>query len=207
MEIGIQRIFLALAVLSSPAVSADALSLPVETERRQLDHQLIDTEDFEIGIGGGILSIEDFESSTWFSGHIGYHLSESFYLKARYGQSEGGDTSFEELVNAAPLLTDEQRELRYYGLSLGYNLLPGEVFLSPTWAFNSVLSLEAGAGNTDFGGDERLTAHAGVNYRLYLTDWLAWDLQMTDYVFRSNLTGKSKITHNFNFATGLAIYF
>jgi outer membrane beta-barrel protein len=178
-----------------------------ELERRDVLEDMLDSENFEFGVQLGLISIEDFESNLWLSGHFAYHINEQFYVKALYGYSKAGDTSFEQLVNVPPLLTDEQRKLSYYGLNIGYNLLPGEVFLSKNLALNSMFSIELGGGSTEFAGNSQFTVNFTANYRLFLTDWLTWDIGMSDYIFDTAITGKNKTTHNLNFATGVAFYF
>ena len=183
------------------------IQVKADVERREILDDVLDSENFEIGLQGGIISIEDFENSGWMGVHIGYHMTENFYLKARYGQGKGGETSFEKLVNSAPLLTDEQRDLTYYGLNIGYNLLPGEIFFSKDLVLNSIFSIELGAGSTEFAGDEQFTVNFTANYRVFINDWVAWDIGMSDYVFDTQITGESKTTHNLNFVTGFSVYF
>jgi len=222
MENRFQRIFLTPFIAASTLLlaalpcsySANAaeevdsqVQVKADVERRQIFDDLLDSENFEVGIQGGIISIEDFESSGWLGAHIGYHITENFYLKARYGQAKGGETSFEKLVDAAPLLTGSQRELTYYGLNIGYNLLPGEIFFSKDLVFNSIFSIELGAGSTEFAGDEQFTVNVTANYRVFINDWVAWDIGMSDYIFDTQVTGLSKTTHNLNFVTGVSIYF
>lgn len=183
------------------------IHVKADVERREILDDALDSENFEIGLQGGIISIEDFENSGWMGVHIGYHMTENFYLKARYGQGKGGETSFEKLVNSAPLLTDEQRDLTYYGLNIGYNLLPGEIFFSKNLVLNSIFSIELGTGSTEFAGDEQFTVNFTANYRVFINDWVAWDIGMSDYVFDTQITGESKTTHNLNFVTGFSVYF
>jgi len=223
METRFQRIFLKPFITASTLVFA-SLTLPLtamaeeqdiassvkvkaDVERREVLDDILDSENFEIGVQGGVLSIEDFGSNGWVSGHIGYHISEYFYVKARYGQGKAGQTSFETLVNVAPLLTDEQRELTYYGLNIGYNFLPGEIFLTKDLVLNSVFSFEIGGGSTEFAGDDKFTVNITANYRVFLNDWIAWDIGMSDYVFDTQVIGESKTTHNLNFVTGFSVYF
>ncbi|WP_228768347.1 outer membrane beta-barrel domain-containing protein [Shewanella sp. TC10] len=189
------------------ADSQASVGVKADVERREVLDDVLDTENFEVGIQGGLMSIEDFENSPWISAHLGYHISEHFYVKARYAVAEGGDTSFEKLANTAPLLTDEEREMSYYGLNIGYNFLPGEIFFSEDLVFNSVFSFELGGGSTEFAGDEQFTVNLTANYRVFLNDWVAWDLAMSDYIFDTQITGSSKTTHNLTFATGIAVYF
>lgn len=187
--------------------SVESVKVKVDVERREVLDDVLDTENFELGIQGGVISIEDFENSGWVSAHLGYHITEHFYVKARYGQAKAGETSFERLVESAPLLTDEQRELSYYGLNIGYNLLPGEIFFSKDLVLNSVFSVEVGGGSTEFADDDQFTVNLTANYRVFINDWVAWDIGMTDYIFDTQVTGASKTTHNLNFTTGLSFYF
>jgi outer membrane beta-barrel protein len=210
----ITAITLVISTLLLPALAvaeeqtlASQVQVKADVERREILDDVLDSENFELGIQGGVISIEDFESSAWLSGHIGYHISEYFYVKARYAQAKAGETSFEKLVNTAPLLTDEERELTYYGLNIGYNLFPGEIFLSKDLVLNSVFSIELGGGSTEFTGDDQFTVNISANYRVFLNDWVAWDIGMSDYIFDTQVTGESKTTHNLNFVTGLSIYF
>lgn len=193
--------------LSAETSQSNTVGVKADVERREVLDDVLDTENFEVGIQGGLMSIEDFENSPWISAHLGYHISEHFYVKARYAVAEGGYTSFEKLANTAPLLTDEEREMTYYGLNIGYNLLPSEIFFSEDLVFNSVFSFEVGGGNTEFAGDEQFTVNLTANYRVFLNDWVAWDLAMSDYIFDTQITGSSKTTHNLTFSTGIAVYF
>jgi hypothetical protein len=113
-----------------PLIEPDVTPVPV-TEA------LIDTENFEIGVFVGVLNIEDFESSLLYGGKLTYHFSESFFFEAGIGFAEGGETSFEKLAGNVEVLTDRERDYRYYNINLGYNVLPGEAFLTENYAFNT----------------------------------------------------------------------
>ena len=60
-----------------------------EVERRNIKRAQIDTEDFEVGVYGGILSIEDFESHAVYGARLAYHLTEDFFLEATRGPIAG----------------------------------------------------------------------------------------------------------------------
>lgn len=223
MDIRFQRIFIVKVIKQQRMVNlwllVCLLALPWQrtfaaeseikptVERREILEDLLDSEDFELGIRVGLISIEDFETSSLISGHLAYHISEDFYFKIEYAQADAGLTSFEKLSNTSPLLTDEERKLTYYGLNVGYNLFPGEIFLSDDWAFNSVISLELGAGSTEFAGEEQFTVNFATNFRIFVNDWLAWDLGVSDHIFDTSITGALKTTHNLSFNTGVAFYF
>jgi outer membrane beta-barrel protein len=204
METWLQRIFLA---VSLSAATVMAQTVEPQIARNAVSEDILDSENWLLGARAGVLSIEDFGSSALAAVQLTYHINEDFYLSAEYAMAKAGRTSFEELSGAAPLLTDSEREWRYYGGHLGYMLLPGEVFLSRDYALNSGLALFAGAGNVDFAGDKVFALQLGSQFRLYTTDWLALELTFSDYVFETTILARSKTTHNLSLALGMAIYF
>ena len=199
------------SVVPSYAAESDELALePLivrENERRQIDIDDIDTEDFEIGVNAGIYQFEDFGSEGSQSLRIAYHVTEDLFVEATYGQSELGETSFELLSGGARLLTDEERDVTYYNMSLGWNVLPGEVFVGGRWAFKGDLYVIAGVGSTEFGGDDLFTINAGVGYRFIATDWLAIHVDARDHYFESDLLGVEEGKHNLEFSVGLTFFF
>lgn len=178
-----------------------------QNERREIDTVAIDEEDFELGLYGGILSIEDFGTNPVFGARVAYHISEDFFIEAAAGSSTAGKTSYETLSGNVQLLTDDERQFTYYNLSVGYNLLPGEVFIGSSWAFNSQFYLIAGIGSTRFAETDKFTVNGGVGYRLLLSDFIALHLDARDHIFNSDLLGEEKTTHNLEFTGGLTIFF
>lgn len=183
-----------------PLIEPDVTPVPV-TEA------MIDTENFEIGALVGVLNIEDFESSLLYGGKLTYHLSESFFFEAGIGFAEGGETSFEKLAGNVEVLTDSERDYSYYNINLGYNVLPGEAFLTENYAFNTNFYLIAGAGATDFAGDTRFTLNAGAGYQVLLTDSVAVHIGVRQHYYRIDVLGAEKTSMNTEVSTGLSVFF
>jgi len=178
-----------------------------EVERREIKEPAIDREDFEIGAYVGGMSIEDFGTDVSYGVRLAYHVTEGFFVEAAVGQSEGGLTSFEELSGGARLISDSERELTYYNLSLGYNILPGESFIGEGRAFNSSFYVIAGLGSTDFAGDDRFTVNVGAGLRLLLTDSVAFHVDFRDHLFDIDILGDEKTAHNLEGHLGLTVFF
>lgn len=193
------------ATTGEPA--SDRPIIDPQVERRTIKRAKIDTEDFELGVYGGILSIEDFESHAVYGARLAYHLTEDFFLEGTVGQSKGGLTSYEIQSGTVRLLTDDDRDYTYYALSAGWNALPGEVFIGKNRAYNTAFYLVAGIGSTDFGGDERFTVSGGFGYRILPADWIAVHFDVRDHVFDSDLSGKKKIVNNLEAHLGLSVFF
>jgi outer membrane beta-barrel protein len=192
---------------ASAQAAQDRSIIEPEVERREVRRTRIDTEDFELGVYGGVLSIEDFESDVVYGGRLAYHLTEDFFLEGTVGQSRAGRTSYENLSGAADLLTDDERDYTYYALSLGWNALPGEVFVGENRAYNSAFYFVLGLGSTTFAGDDRFTVNGGFGYRILPADWVAVHFDVRDHVFDIDLLGEKKIVNNLEAHLGLSIFF
>ncbi len=196
---------------SSPLLMAEDNELPdlgvdTQIERREISEAMIDSENIELGISFGMLSIEDFGSDYAYVGRLALHVSEDFFAEATYGESEAQLTS-REVMNGTRLMTDDQRRYRYYDISLGYHLLPGEAFLTSGRTLNSALYLIGGVGITEFAGDEFFTINYGVGYRLLLNDWMALRLDMRDHMYNIDIIGKEKTSHNMEMMLGATLFF
>jgi outer membrane beta-barrel protein len=191
--------------------SADEDSTPPrviqpEVERRNVKVPRIKSEDVELGGYIGTLNIEDFGAHRVFGVDLAYHITEDFFLQAEAGRSKAGRTSFETLSNIS-LLTDNERWFKYYDMSVGYNFLPGEVFIGRNHAMTSSFYILAGVGATDFGGDSKFTANFGAGYKVLPTDWLAVHVAVEDRVFNSDLLGVNKLASNLEAHLGLTVFF
>ena len=178
-----------------------------DIERREIETAKIDTEDFEIGILAGQLSVEDFGVNTVAGARFAYHISEGFFVELAAARSDTERTSFERLSGAAQLLTDSEREYTYYNLSLGYNMFPGESFIGKNRALNTTTYVIGGVGKTTFAGDDRFTLNLGLGIRLMPLDWFAVHADVRDHIFDIDLLGQEKTAHNIEATIGITFFF
>jgi outer membrane beta-barrel protein len=178
-----------------------------EVERRKIKVSKIDSENIELGGYYGALSIEDFGTNPVTGLRAAFHVTEDLFFEAQFGRSKAGRTSFETLGGNVQLLTPSERRFTYYSLSLGYNLLPGEVYIGRNLAMNSALYLLGGIGSTKFAGDQNFTVNFGAGYRVLPTDWLAIHIDVQDRVFQSDLLGRDKLTNNIGAFIGATAFF
>jgi outer membrane beta-barrel protein len=178
-----------------------------QVTRRKVKVPRIDTENIEIGAVFGALSVEDFGTNPVYGVTAAYHVTEDFFFQAEAGRTTAGKTSFETLGGNIQLLTGDERQFTYYNLALGYNFLPGEVFLGRGLAMTSGFYLLGGIGSVEFAGDQKFAVSFGAGYRVLPTDWLAIHVRMQDRVFDSDLLGESKLTNNLEANIGLTVFF
>ena len=208
---------LALLALASPPRAAaqeaarEAQATPQVVEprvkRREVKAAALDQENFEAGAFVGVVSIEDFGSSFSYGARLAYHFTEDLFAEATVGSAEAGRTSYEELSGSADLLSDSERRFTHYDLSVGWNVLPGEVFLGGSRAMPSAVYVTLGAGSTRFAGDDHFTVVLGTGLRLLANDWLAVHVDARNLAFESDLLGDNKLTHNLQFTFGLTAFF
>lgn len=178
-----------------------------QLKRIEFDESKINADDFEFMVAIGYLSIEDFGVNSLTVLKLSYYVNEDIFVQVAAGQSEGGQTSFEQLSGGAPLLTDSERELSYYSLNIGYNVLQGESFLNERKSFNSAFYVSAGIGNTTFAGDDRFTVNYGGGYRLLVNDSVATYIDFRNNVLDVDVFGEKKVTNNLEFTFGASLFF
>jgi outer membrane beta-barrel protein len=216
MESRIRRLFLkAVAVtgmsvgsINAPAVLAAEAEQVVrpEIERREVREDDIDTEDFEIGVFAGAMNVEDFGTNLVYGARLAYHVTEYVFVEAAYGHTDTDETSAERF-GGFQILEDGDRDLDYYNLSFGFNILPGESFVGSKWAFTSDFYLIGGVGSTSFAGEDEFTWNFGFGYKVLASDWLALRVDARDHVFDVDLLGESQTNHNLEFTGGVSIFF
>ena len=178
-----------------------------QIEREAFDESLIDSEDFEVSVFAGMFSIEDFGVNSVTGLKIAYHINEDYFVQLALGESTAGETSFEVLGAGAPILSADERKLAFYQINLGYNLFPGEAFVSETTTLNNAFYLIAGLGSTEFAGDDRHTLNYGFGYRILFYDALSLNVDLRDHLFDMDVFGEQKSTHNLEYSLALGWYF
>ena len=167
----------------------------------------IDSQNVELGADFGEISIESYTAAPVVGVKFDYHVTEDFFFEAAAGRAKAGKTSVETLGGGIKLLTDDERRFTYYNLSLGYNFLPGEVFLGRSLAMTSGFYLLGGIGSTKFEGDQKFTVNFGAGFRVLPTDWLAIRIEAQDLVFKSDFLGTDRLRNNLTAHIGATVFF
>ena len=178
-----------------------------ELERRDVKVPHINADDIELGFYSGILSMENFSTQSVKGLRLAYHVTEDFFVEGAYGRSIISDEFFRSRAFPITGFDTQEEDLTYYNLSLGYNVLPGEIFLGRRWAMASAFYVIGGIGTIKFANESHATFNFGGGYRILLTDWFAFHLDMRDHVFDSDLLGQNKRTNNFEATVGLTVFF
>lgn len=202
-----RQLVLGIGLLLAADVFAEQPEQVIEPDldRREIHVPKIDTEDIEIGIYGGTLSVEDFGAEPVTGGRLTYHVTEDFFIEGVTARSTVSDESFYRF--GIPILRQREVDLAFYHLSVGVNLFPGEVFIGKKWAMTSAVYLAGGVGNVNFNEEDHNAFNFGIGIRLLPTDWLAIRAEIRDHLFESDILGKNELKQNFEFSLGLSVYF
>jgi outer membrane beta-barrel protein len=223
MEIRLSSVLLAALLLSGCGWfhRGDKGPTPIPAEEPQAEPSIIDPQvtrrvvktpkikakDFELGAYFGALSIEDFGTHPIYGVRAAYHVTEDIFLEAFVARSKAGESSLEETFPDISVVSNSGRQFTYYDLDVGYNVLPGEIFLGRGRAFNTALYVIVGMGDVKFADKDQFALNFGIGDRLLITDWLAAHLDVRDHVFESDLFGVTKNVHNIEATVGLTVFY
>jgi outer membrane beta-barrel protein len=175
-----------------------------QVERRELKLPRFPSNDIEVGVFAGTYATQNFGASAVAGLRLGYHITEDLFVEGAYGQSRVSDEAFRQIL-PAPIFG--KVSLKYYNLSAGYNVLPGEVFIGSKRAKASALYLIGGIGSTDFNRQRHQTFNVGMGVRVLFTDHVALQVDMRDHIFSSDILGKPQTTQNLELTGGITFYF
>jgi outer membrane beta-barrel protein len=187
------------------ADTSDQVVVP-EVERRDVHKPKYPSNDFEIGLFGGTYSSQNFGTAFAWGGRLGYDITEDFFVEATYGRSKVSDKEFRQILPGG-IFTAEQEKLKYYDLSLGWNFLPGEIFIGKNWAKASTMYAIGGIGSTSFDSQRMQTWNFGLGAKLFLADWVALRADVRDHIYTLDLLGKRGSTQNPEVTLGFSFFY
>ena len=190
----------------APAADTTDQVIVPQVERREVHKPKYPSNDFEIGLFGGTYSSQNFGTSFNYGARLGYDITEDFFVEATYGRTKVSDKEFRNILPGG-IFTAEQEKLQYYDLSLGWNFLPGEIFIGKNWAKASTMYAIGGLGSTKFDSQRMQTWNFGMGAKLFLADWVALRADVRDHVYTLDLLGKRSTTQNPELTLGFAFFF
>ena len=178
-----------------------------EVERAEFFDGSIGSHDLILSAYSGLLSVEDFDTNSVSGIELSFQVTERFFVQYLSGASSVGQTSFEVLSGSAPLLTNDERNVEYYLVNVGFNLFPGESFVTSGTTLNTAFYLTAGVGSTTFGGDDRYTRSLALGNRIKINDYLGTTIEMRQLSMDVDLFGAVKSTTNLEATVALSLFF
>jgi outer membrane beta-barrel protein len=177
-----------------------------QVDRRNVRVPKFPSNDFELGLFTGTYATESFGSSSVSGVRLGYHITEDFFVEGAYARTKVSDENYRQILPGG-IFPSGSEPLTYYNVSIGWNALPGEIFIWRNTAKASALYLMVGIGNTKFLEQRKQTINYGVGSRVFFADWFALQIDVRDHMFTYDLLGRRKSTHNVEFTLGTTFFF
>lgn len=199
------------AALAAPAFAqvaqpgSDQVVVP-QVDRREIKIPKYPSNDFSVTAFVGTYATQSFGTSAVAGLKFGYHITEDFFVEAAYGQTKVTDETFRQIFGSG-VFGRESETLKYYNLSAGYNVLPGEVFIGRNTAKASQFYLIGGIGSTSFNKQDQQTVNLGFGMRVFFSDRFSAQVDMRDHVFSLDLLGVRQTTQNLELTAGLSYFF
>ncbi len=190
----------------APTPAAAPTVVEPQVARRDLKLPNYPSRDIEFGLFTGFYSTQNFGTNSVSGVRLGYHITEDVFVTGQYGATKVSDESFRQILPGG-VFVNRTETLKYYTLSMGYNLLPGEVFLFKGSAKLSQGYVLFGAGTTDFAGQKKQTIDLGFGLRLLWNQRLALQADVRDHIFSLDLLGRRQTTHNLELGLGVTVIF
>jgi outer membrane beta-barrel protein len=185
---------------------ADQQVIVPEVDRRDVKVPRIPSNDFEVGALAGTYSVQNFGTHPVYGARLGYHITEDVFVEGVYARTKVSDELFRQILPGG-VFVNQNEKLTYYNLSVGYNLLPGEIFFGGTRAKASAIYLIGGVGTTKVVTQTHQTFNVGMGTRLFLADWAAVQVDLRDHIFPLDLLGKRTNTQNLELTAGVTFFF
>lgn len=177
-----------------------------QVDRREIRLPKFPSKDISVGIFGGAYAAQNFGTSGVGGLRVGYHITEDIFVDAVYAQTKVSDELFRQILPGG-IFAEPEQTLKYYNVSVGYNLFPGEIFLGRNTAKATQFYVIGGIGSSRFLEQRRQTFNVGFGWRVLFWDRFALQLDLRDHIFSLDILGTRQNTKNLETTLGATFYF
>ena len=172
-----------------------------DTEQDLIKDSDIDNISMNFGVYTGLINYENFNSSYMLAMYFSYPFDEDVFVEAEFGISALNDTEYRNI--GLPLLSEEEVDLQFYTILVGYNLLPGEVYWSREKTLISRFYLIAGVGSVSFDNNNYVSIQFGAGFKMELDKNKSIRFEARDRMYDTDILGTDKLTNNIEFHLGI----
>jgi len=177
-----------------------------EVARRDIQMPHFPSNDFDVGAFFGTYDTQNFGSAAVGGLKVGYNITEDYFVQGVFAETKVSDATYRQILPGG-IFPVQSEKMRYYNLSAGYNILPGEVFVGTKYAMPFTLYLIGGVGSTTLDDQKHATFNFGTGVRLFFTDRVSMQLDARDHVFSMDLLGERERLQNLELTVGLLVSF
>jgi outer membrane beta-barrel protein len=184
------------------SVTANAFDIvKADTEQELIKDSDIVNTSMSMGVYAGLINYENFNSSYLFGLYFTYPFDEHVFVEAEFGVSSLNDTEYRRI--GLTLLSEEDVDVQFYTILVGYNLLPGEVYWSREKTMVSRFYLIAGVGSVSFDNNSYVSVQYGAGFKVELDKNKSIRFETRDRLYDSDILGTDKLSNNIEFHLGI----
>lgn len=184
------------------SVTANAFDIvKADTEQDLIKDSDIKNTSMSVGVYTGLINYENFNSSYLVALTFSYPFDEHVFIDAEFGVSSINDTEYRNI--GLPLLSEEETDVQFYTVLVGYNILPGEVYWSREKTLISSFYLIGGVGSISFDNNNYVSVQFGAGFKMGLDKNKSIRFEARDRLFDTDILGTDKLSNNIEFHLGI----
>lgn len=183
-----------------PGEQASSQVVDPNLTRPEPEVRKVQAQDYEVGGYVGLVAVDREDGFAVYGARAAYQKTENFFVEAHYEFSS--TVGYDELRDLVGLNEAKKYDYDNFGLSLGYKLAPGDIYLSRNYTLPFQIYAIAGGGYASYEGDNFGTYHLGGGLKFMPRDWLSVRLELKDQMWSDK-----HLYHNAQFTFGLAALF
>lgn len=193
---------LMMVVIFAYSVAANAFDIvKADTEQELIKDSDIVNTNMSVGVYAGLINYENFNSSYLFGLYFTYPFDEHVFVEAEFGVSSLNDTEYRRI--GLTLLSEEDVDVQFYTILVGYNMLPGEVYWSREKTMISRFYLIAGVGSVSFDNNSYVSVQYGAGFKVELDKNKSIRFEARDRLYDTDILGTDKLSNNIEFHLGI----
>lgn len=183
-----------------PAEQAPGQVVDPDVERPDLSPRAIEAQDYEVGVYASSYAVTRDIVAVVYGARGAYHLSPELFVEAQY--STASSSYFDK--HGDPPGDDGNGDLDYDSLSmsLGYNMLPGALYVTKSYTLPIAFYGVAGIGNVNYEDDAATGYHVGLGLKVLPLDWMSLRFELRDQAWYL-----TSLDHHIEFSIGLGVFF
>jgi len=184
-----------------PGEEAPGDVIDPNVQRPKVGLRKIQGQDYEVGAYVGTFVADRRSPVLGIYGlRAAYHKSERFFVEANY--ETASTVGYDELRSLFG--ADDASDIDYdsFGLSVGYNLLPGDLYVSENYTLPITVYPIAGIGYASYKDDSFTAYNYGAGVKMFPLDWLSLRFELRDQFWSNH-----GLDHNAVFTFGMAAFF
>lgn len=187
---------------SRPLPGEEAAAQAVDPNIRRPDVQVkqIKAQDYELGGYAQSVTLDRNHTVGLYGVRAAYHKTDNFFVEGSVAYSS--TIGFEDIRQIVGAGEDPGLDYSTYEFSVGYNLFPGDLYITKSYTLPFSIYAIGGFGYVDYESDSHTAYSFGGGLRITPTDYFAIRIELRDQAWSQHGTD-----HNIAFSVGVSGYF